>query len=69
MRGRHRRTNLTIAEEQQNNEVEGVDHAFAIRSALRDDTIVHDLVPIFAGEDLNGARLDRRERTGGLRLT
>ena len=43
---------LTVAEEQKNNEVQRVSHALAIGTALRDDAVVHDLVPIFTCENL-----------------
>ena len=44
---------LTIAEEKQNDEIEGVDHPLAVCSSLRNDTIVHNLIPIFTCKDLS----------------
>lgn len=44
---------LTIAEEKKNDEIEGIDHPFAICSSLRNDAIVHNLIPIFTCEDLS----------------
>ena len=43
---------LTIAKENQNDKIERIDHSFAIRSSLREYSIVHDFIPIFTCENL-----------------
>lgn len=43
----------TVAEEREDDEVDGEDHA-ALDAALRLDAVVHDLVPVLARQDLRG---------------
>lgn len=43
----------TVPEERQHDEVDGEHHA-ALHAPLRLDAVIHDLVPVFARQDLKG---------------